>query len=822
MKNEGIFDLPAAAESRPWTRWWWFGGAVDRPTITRLLEAYSDAGLGGVEITSIYGVKGQDSRELDYLSPEWLEMVRHAVAEAGRLGMKVDLPPGSGWRIGGDFLTGEARAARLVFEKDPEGDTRRAECRPSGEKIKRAGRGGGGPAFNPFSPAALESVIEHFEPHFRGLGIRAQFHDSWEYTSDCCPEFFDSFRNRRGYDITEYTEPLSGGGDPDIACRVRYDARLTLAEMALENFIVPWTEWCHRCGQLSRNQAHGSPGNLLDLYAAADIPETEVFGEFTADTPLVSKLASSAAHVAGRPLVSSETGTWLGEHFNVSLADLKQLVDNLFVAGINHHVYHGTAYSPPGAEWPGWLFYAAAQLNPRNPVWRDFHALNAYVTRCQSVLQNGSPDNDLLVYFPIHDLLHAPGEQLARKLTIEADWLEQLPAAETFRELWRRGYAFDYVSDRQLEQLAVEDGLLAAPGGDYRAILVPPCDYLPVATAERLLELARGGARVAFASPMAPDVPGLAQMEKRRARLQELLGEAGAGLDINSALEVLGVKREPMADVPGLNFVRRRHDRGRDYLIANQGCEPVDQWVRTTADFTSALIMDPRSGRTGAAPTRGDEDREVRLRLEPGESLVLRALREEVSPARAWQRPGADATWHRLEGTWRVEFIAGGPHLPPGYKTQELSSWADRGGEAERFAGTARYVMEFDAPGEAGAWELDLGTVHSSARVRLNGEEAGTLIGPSFRTVLPELRPAGNLLEIEVTNLAANRIRDLDRRRVNWRIFEDINFVNRDYAPFDAGNWPLRASGLLGPVRLAALEQDRPAGHARTRTSHLQ
>jgi hypothetical protein len=58
---------------------------------------------------------------------------------------------------------------------------------------------------------------------------------------------------------------------------------------------------------------------------------------------------------------------------------------------------------------------------------------------------------------------------------------------------------------------------------------------------------------------------------------------------------------------------------------------------------------------------------------------------------------------------------------------------------------------------------------------------------------------------VEVTNVAANRIRDLDRRGVRWRIFKDINFVNINYRPFDASDWPIRAAGLLGPVTLTPL-----------------
>jgi len=60
-------------------------------------------------------------------------------------------------------------------------------------------------------------------------------------------------------------------------------------------------------------------------------------------------------------------------------------------------------------------------------------------------------------------------------------------------------------------------------------------------------------------------------------------------------------------------------------------------------------------------------------------------------------------------------------------------------------------------------------------------------------------------LEVEVTNLSANRIRDLDQRKVPWKNFHDINYVNIRYKPFDASDWPLYDSGLLGPVTLTAI-----------------
>ena len=89
-----------------------------------------------------------------------------------------------------------------------------------------------------------------------------------------------------------------------------------------------------------------------------------------------------------------------------------------------------------------------------------------------------------------------------------------------------------------------------------------------------------------------------------------------------------------------------------------------------------------------------------------------------------------------------------------------------------------------------------------SARVRVNGKDLGTLFAPPFRIAIEEAKPRANLLDVEVTNLAANRIRDLDIRKVPWKAFRDINIVNVDYRPFDASGWPVRESGLIGAVRL--------------------
>src|SRR4051812_35222844 len=86
---------------RPWCYWWWMGSAVNKADLTRELETFHDAGLGGVHIIPIYGAKGYEKEFIPYLSPEWMEMLRHVGNETKRLGMGFDMTTGTGWCFGG-------------------------------------------------------------------------------------------------------------------------------------------------------------------------------------------------------------------------------------------------------------------------------------------------------------------------------------------------------------------------------------------------------------------------------------------------------------------------------------------------------------------------------------------------------------------------------------------------------------------------------------------------------------------------------------------------------------------------------------------------
>ena len=893
------------SECKPWTYWWWMGSAVDSTNLTKNLETLSQAGIGGVHVIPIYGVKGYEKSYIPYLSPEWMSMLAHTVSEAGRLDMGVDMTTGTGWPFGGPQIGPEDAAslarietfecpggkifthtfpahdlqALMAYSHDGravslmdriESTSGKLEWNVHGgswsvyalsiegtqQQVKRAAPGAEGNVLDYFSEKSLGKYLKRFDTAFGDYGdsipVRAFYNDSFEvYRSNWTDDLLSEFIRLRGYDLRNFLIELKNNGQSDLESRVRHDYNETVSDLLYEQFTVPWVSWAESRGSLTRSQAHGSPGNLLDLYAAADIPETEAFGtsgfpipglRIDPDMPehfgkpdiLVSKFASSVAHVTGKPLVSSESCTWLGEHFKVALSQIKPEIDALFVSGVNHVFFHGTAYSPEEAAWPGWLFYASTNFGASNTFHRDLPELTSYIARCQSFLQDGKPANDVLLYWPVHDRWRAETDEdmLHHFQVHNADiWLYGTPFHDAAQTMWDRGFTFDYVSDRMLLSAEMTQEGIKAEGGIYRTIVVPGCRFMPYATFEKLVGLAQEGADVVFTGSLPEDVPGLGNFAEERARFRELLdmikpSKAGNGhftqapmgkgsFIIGQELEHLlaenGINREPAVD-DGLEFVRRSHDRGYHYFFTNLSGTKPDGWVTLGTEATSAVLYDPLTGKNGVAAVRRGTGggTEVYLQLEPGRSCILRTYRVDTVQGAKWEYLAPCGDPVRITGKWDVTFVDGGPRIPQGFTAERLDSWTESGGsDARIFGGTARYTTVFRKPSfSADGWVLDPGKVCESAKVWLNGKYLGAVWSFPFKvTVGDNLREGENTLEIEVTNLAANRIADLDRRGVRWKMFNDINYVNIKYEPFDASEWPLMESGLIGPVQLCPVKR---------------
>jgi hypothetical protein len=841
---------PPTREAKPWTRWWWLGSGVDAPNLTKQLEQFSKAGLGGVEICPIYGAKGYEDRDLLFLSEAWTNAYAHTAKESARLDMGVDLTTGTGWPFGGPWvddanasaslesvqanaeggkqltlplpkgrvealsawpesgepldLSTHAKDGRLVWT--PQAGTWRVHGLVSKhgiQKVKRSAPGGAGWVLDPFSTASMSSYLKAFDTALDRPGVpepRAHFHDSFEYYGAAWTgDLFPRFQELRGYDLRSQLPAFHGEGDPDTVARVRADYRETMSDLHRE-YLAKWHDWAKSRGSLTRNQAHGSPGNLLDHYAVADIPETEIFRHVGEEQIPMLQFASSAAHVTGKKLVSAETFTWLDEHFRVTPAKLKEAADFVWLGGVNHILFHGIPYSPEDAGWPGWLFYASTHMGPNGGLSHDLPAFNAYIARCQTMLQSGTSDAEVLLYFPMHDLWHDGAKDLPLFTVHNQDkWLHPSPFYRAAISIWKSGIPCDFVSDRLLANATVEDGKIQLGACTYKTLLIPETRYMSVATAQRLRDLAGQGARVTFLGKLPPTTPGFKDKDHKPAGSSSLLRFITRA-DLTTALEAADIKGEPMTEKK-LRFVRRKHADGWSYFIVNSPGTAIDTQITLATPVKSAVIFDPMHGKSGVIPTTGG----IRLVLAPGESRILRTYFDRDAEGPPWKEPEADGHPVPLEGNWSVRFLDGGPELPPPFETKALGSWTTREGVAYRnFSGAALYRLEFDWSGKSPA-QLDLGEVCHTASIRLNGETIGTSWSPPHRLPV-ELKPGRNLLEVEVTNLAANRIADLDRRKISWKAFHEINFVNIDYKAFDASAWEPVPSGLLGPVKLVPIK----------------
>ena len=886
--------------ARPLTRWWWMGNAVDGKNIQSLLKEYSRIGIGGVEIVPIYGAKGFEHRYINYLSPLWLKMLDTTITEAKKHNMLVDISVGSGWPIGGPDVSMQDAATKmeiLKFElKAGESFNKKIEAAnpkllhnkeislsalmaysntgqavdliklvspgnvlnwspqkddwtiiallnsKTQQKVKRASPGGEGYTLDHFNSDAVNNYIKYFDRHFgnKSRGVRALFNDSYEvFNADWTTNFLNEFKRLRGYDLKPYLlQVLSDKIISDSVGRIKSDFRETMSDLILNNFTRSLTSWAHSKNTVFLNQAHGSPGNILDLYAAVDIPETETFGSSiypipglrrdmydprVADTePLMFKFASSAAHVMGHNFTSSETHTWLTEHFKTNLALCKPEAENLFLSGVNQLMFHGTTYSPADVAWPGWLFYASVNFTPANPLWSHLKGYNDFITRSQSVLQAGQPDNEILLYWPVYDLWNSsPGIDLPFRAHNTDVWIHGTDLNEKSKQLKKTGYSFDFVSDDMLQKSFVNNNNIqvAKNGPGYKTVIVPAIKFMPLSTLKRLVKLAEDGSTIIFTN-LPEDVPGLNNLEERRKEFlseihkikpQLLNGVAKIGKgkitvtnDLINTLLANQLKGEELA-ASGLQFIRRKMGNEYFYYIVNHTPLKVDSYFTFNRNAGYSLLLDPQTG-TISKPAEKIETnkRLLRLQLKPGESIILKQSAVKALAPHLKYFNNASKTIV-LAKNWQLKFTSGGPVLPAPKKINELKLWSDISDSAyQDFSGTAIYSTVFSLnKSQSKEYLLQLHNLYETARVIINGREAGYIYSVPYELRVGKfLKQGNNTIEIEVCNLMANRIRYMDRNKMIWRNYHEINFVNKDYKEFDASAWKTMPSGLAGPVEI--------------------
>ena len=799
-------------EAQAGARWWWLGSAVTKPGLTWQMEQMASHGIRTLEITPLYGVQDNDGNNIPFLSPKWMKMLEYTINEGKRLGVQIDMNLGTGWPFGSpetplseaacklivvDSLVDSKQAnsitlpapkreqpyARLIVQRHYKSHVkgkRRVialyESRTR-QQVKRAAPGGEGYVIDHFDSTAVAHYLARFDKAFKSTGTPMPatfFNDSYEvFGADWTPTLLSEFLSRRGYKLEDKLQEFVDGDAQVIS-----DYRETLSDLLLKNFTEQWVRWSHERGVKVRNQAHGSPANLIDIYAAVDIPEIEGFGlsEFGikglrtdpgmtrknfSDLSML-KYASSAAHVTGKRLVSSETFTWLTEHFRTSLSQMKPDLDLMFCAGVNRVFFHGACYSPKDDPWPGWRFYASVDMSPTNSIWRDASMLTGYIDFCQQRLQEGEPDNDFLVLLPVRNMWRTNLNK--RLMLFEINSMDK-KAPEFIASILKidsLGYDCDYISERYLLTTSFVDGKLqTAAGTHYSALILPPDCILSKVAKQHLAHLKHQDAHIIY------NIDG-----------QELAKYA---------------KAEELRTTLRMKMIRRKVGDDYRYFVSNLTPNDVSK------DITLAA--------TG---------RKVKVSLRSGESCFIDVLAngntQVTYPVDALQPSNAHSSFLKdlTQNNWTLSFIESSPAIPGKIALERLSTWETLPIDSlDELMGTGVYETSFNLSAnevKAGRYQIDLGDVRESARVYINDTYVGCAWCVPFTLNFDGLlREGDNTVRIEVTNLPANRIAAYDRRGIKWRKFNEINVVDINYKHTTYDKWAPVPSGLNSYVRIYKL-----------------
>lgn len=885
-------------DARIMMRWWWFGPAVTQPELEREMRLMKEGGIGGFEVQPVYPVALDDVTEgietLPFLSDEFLETLRFTGSKARELGLRFDLTLGSGWPFGGPSVAVADAAGKLRYERVPAPAGSRLVKVPdigNGEKllaafIARATGDSIAPAsLRPVTdiregvlrlPAGLDGprealffissrtgmqvkrpavgsegfVLDHLDRtatdhYLKSVGDRlmqafgadgssrpyAIFCDSLEvYGQDWTPDLLEQFRRRRGYDLTPRLPALVMDVGPDTA-QVRRDWGLTLTELLGERFIAPLHDWSKRQRTRLRIQGYGVPAAALSSNARVDISE----GEGSQwKTLRASRWASSANHLYGRPVTSSETWTWLhSPAFRATPLDLKAEADRHFLQGINQLIGHGWPYSAPGVDYPGWRFYASGVYSEKNPWWPVMPAVASYLQRASHLLRQGRPANDVAVYLPNDDAW----AHFTSGNTHMIEVLRDRAGPDVIPQILESGYNLDFFDDQSLAQVGrVEKGALILGGNRYRIVVLPRVERIPAATYRMLEELVRGGG-ILIATGRTPSLaPGLlasAADKEQIAQISQRLfrgGKPSAHLVEDEAHQLAGKLTSTLTRdlalspaVPDIGFVHRSTDDAEIYFVANTS--NLRHTVKAT--FRQRGLnpewWDPFTGQAKPAPIEGQtaEGTTLALDLEPYGSRVVVFSKRALAPVPIAASPVAQQALE-LSGAWQVKFGSGGPSV----RMDELRSWTEAE-ETRFFSGVASYektvvvperllanrsIVKLDfgegrvntsQPSRQGMQAMLDGPIREAAVVYVNDQRAGAVWCPPYSLDVTRLLRAGsNKIRIEVGNTAINHM--AGRSLPSYQLL-NLRYGER-FQPQEMDKVQPVPSGLFGPIRLIATQ----------------
>ncbi len=639
----------------------------------------------------------------------------------------------------------------IELPESPEGAWRLLRMGHTSTGHTNATAGGGrGLECDKFSRRAVEKQVGGWFGQFMQRpghsAIKYMHVDSWECGSQNWGSgFAQEFQRRRGYDLLPLLPIYAGvpmkGGD-----QLLRDIRRTINELVNDVFFTTVAQKARQYGvQLSSESvAPTMVSDGMEHYRLVDLP----MGEFWLNSPTHDKMndmldAISGAHVYGKQIVMAEGFTEVRGVWDETPASIKPLLDRNFALGMNRLFFHVFTHNPYTDKKPGMTLDGIGLFFQRDQTWfSESRAMVDYITRCQRLLQQGSPVVDIAVF---------AGEEMPCRALTPDRVVPLLPGL----------FGADRVAAERQRLANVGQPMEESPVGvRHSAGIIDPKDWVNAMHGYHYDTVNRDALLNATFNYRVLVVPGSLRLSPEvRSRLSELADRGVLILRTPYEASYFG-GLPPDAVLPdGIGFCHRATSTEDIYFLCNQRDETVSFSPQFRSRRATTSVYDPVNDKTyaydgtiqlaagascfvifadGGSPT-------LTNRQSAGNGQPVRTLRTEVS-------------------AWDVTFRENGVSL----KRQQLFDWSSHSDSRVRFfSGHARYkaTLTVKEKLDAGSrlW-LSMPRVSDIAHVWINGKDCGIAWTAPYRVEATRaLKKGKNVIEIEVVNTWHNALRGYDQ-----------------------------------------------------------
>jgi hypothetical protein len=609
-------------------------------------------------------------------------------------------------------------------------------------------------------PKATDAFLHTVhETYYNAVGdqfgkiVMGTFGDEPDYSSGIpwTPKLLETFKAQKGYDLTPYLPSWFDRKPIEGSDRARADYYDVWSGIFQNSFFGEQANWAkahnveylvhlnHEETMLSLERSEGdffrderyveTPGidNLSQLIPSA-VHRPDGTWNINNNFP---KLASSTAHLFGKPKVWAEEGGGTG-------VEGKYQMDYQLVRGVTT-----LALRVP------WTHANAGEPLPTNPVVQPESKMIAmYGNRGGYLMSIGRPAAQVGLYHPGNTIWMGGADATeADQSTTKLGW-----------QLFEHQVDWDYFDEQSLSSVAtIEDGgFKNLSGQTYKAIVFPSMTVITRTGLARLQEFAKAGGKVIFVGKtpsLILDKTFMDAKEKPDLSFATLVESSG---DITPAVLAALPKPDVKLDSPfqRLTYTHRAFKDGDLYFFFNES-DKAETRVATIAGHGKAQAWDLATGEIhplSGAKVNGADGVDVPLVLGPYEAkvVVVGPLPKEVAEAEPSFATGT--TVAALDGDWTL-------NLDGKQVTIALKPWEELGLAAG--AGPATYEKQFTAKATAKGQHvyLEIGDVHQYAKVTLNGKDLGDRAFQPYRwDVTSALKAGENDLKIEVRAPAVNRM----------------------------------------------------------------